>query len=869
MAPAGRLGSGGALLAAGLLLAASACGKSSTTTGTGRPTPTAQGTPIGPPATASIGSAGGSLTSPDGLLTLTVPAGTVPGSTSFTIQPITNLAPGGVGTAYLLKPEGTTFKQPVTLTFKADQALAAGHALDRLTVSTQESQGYWLRVPGTTVKRDAVAKTVSATTQHFSGWTLATGPTADDITGTFVFDSTLDSPIAGGSFRATGTASFTWAGEDPGVTYYLVAGTITLDPAIRDPDTGTVIATCTPTLPETVDLALRTNVAEARPNATPTPRFDWGFSGHWNLSCTDGVSSFPYLLLTAFDTAGIAHFSCSGGYQLPVPPDDEVPPPPVVTPAWERGTYTIRCSASDYSTASWDFVTVATAITGTRNATWWPDAVSSRVTDAAPDATAGVVVQAWEYDKLLTAWSSYTGSFTSPGVFAIGSVPSRPYVLHFVDGAGVARFVDSGSVVGVDLGYDVQGRRSVVAASGATLVTLSLSGLAAWNALDQLEITSSNADVWDVLVPSPAIPALATSADVIENWGAANAVAGPLNLLAYDALDPAKNDLLYVHQLAVRSDAASGLSYLAATTWGSIAQVNLADLTPVTLPSATTLPSAPPLALAPLNLDPLLTPAPGSLAGGLWSLSAFEAHVPKMSNPAPVGGTHSLTVGASPVPVTTRAPVPRGHPTLLALRLPQGTAPDPTLGTLYYGRFLDPALWVEWRGIELSAEVSYTATGATTSLPVAVSMGRREAMVPAPTTLLQPTLTPVEAPTITAGTPATPQNALGAAALAGTGTTPTFAWNPPVVGAPTRYTVDVYRLEAPAGATTATLVATWVTAGTSFSLPPTSPAVLVAGSTYFARITAWSIPGDAPGAAPFRAVTASAWAGALTRPFSP
>jgi hypothetical protein len=847
VARAGRLGSGGALLAAGLLLVASACGKSSTSTGTGRPTPTAPGTPIGPPATQPIGSSGGTLTSPDGQLTLTVPPGAVPGSTSLTIQPITNLAPGGVGNAYRLQPEGTNFSKPVTLTFKADQALAAGHAIEQLTVSTQEGKGYWLRVPAATVTRDAAAKTVSAATQHFSDWALVTGPTAKDLTGTFVLESTLDGPYAGYPVKETGTATFTYAGEDPGVTYYLLAGTITL--------TSPVVAgaiTCTPTSPATLELG--TTVAEARP---ASGRFDWGFSGHWDITCSNGTTS---RVLTAFDTAGIAHASCSGAYVGT----------PLVSATREQGTYAVTCGASGYSKASWDFATVA-AVSGTRNATWWTDAAASRVTAAAPDVAppaAPVAVRAWVPD-VTGAWLPPSeGTFTAPatptdlGVFTIPVVPSRPYVLELVDGKGVRHFVDATAAVGLDLGYDVQGRRSAVAASGATPVTLSLSGLAPWNAADQLQVTSSNAGVWDVLVPSPAIADLATSADVIENWGAANAVAGPLNLLAYDALDPAKNDLLYVHQLAVRSDAASGLSYQAASTGGSIAQVNLADLTPVTLPST------PPLALTALNLDPLLTPAPGALAGGLWSLSAFEAYLPRMSSPAATGGVHALTVGASAAPVLTPAPVPRGNPTLLALRLPQGATPDPTLGTLYYGQFLDPALWIEWRGLELSGLVSYTAPvlPAPAPLAVAVSMGRREAMLPAPTSALAPTLTPVEAPTITAGTPATPQNALGAAALAGTGTTPTFAWSPPIVGAPTRYTVDVYRLEAPAGATTATLVATWVTTGTRFSLPP---GVLAAGSTYFARITAWSIPGDNPGAAPFRAVTASAWAGALTRPFSP
>lgn len=55
------------------------------------------GTPQGAKATRSIGPAGGTLASPDGRLTLTVPADALKETVAFSIQPVTNNAEGGLG----------------------------------------------------------------------------------------------------------------------------------------------------------------------------------------------------------------------------------------------------------------------------------------------------------------------------------------------------------------------------------------------------------------------------------------------------------------------------------------------------------------------------------------------------------------------------------------------------------------------------------------------------------------------------------------------------------------------------------------------------------------------------------------------------
>jgi hypothetical protein len=215
-----------------------------------------------------------------------------------------------------------------------------------------------------------------------------------------------------------------------------------------------------------------------------------------------------------------------------------------------------------------------------------------------------------------------------------------------------------------------------------------------------------------------------------------------------------------------------------------------------------------------------------------------------------------LTVGASPFPVGLAGPVPQGSPALLSVQLAKGTSPDPTLGPLGYGQFLDATLWNEWRGVDFTAHVGYTAPSATTPLDVTVSVGRREAMPPA--TALTPTLTPVQAPTI---------NGLSAfSTLTGVTTSPVLAWTAPLVGTPSSYQVEVYRLDAVAGASVGTLVATWQTGATSIAFPP---GVLTAGATYYARITANSIAADPFSTAPFRRVVAAAYASTLTGTWSP
>ncbi len=130
---------------------------------------TAVGVPNGTPVSASIGAAGGMLTSADGKLTLTVPANAVASAVIFTIQPITSEAPGAVGGAYRLLPDGQTFAVPVKLAFAYDDQDLHGANPDALGVAFQDTKRFWRSM--TTVQLDQVNRKLTVSTLHFTDWT--------------------------------------------------------------------------------------------------------------------------------------------------------------------------------------------------------------------------------------------------------------------------------------------------------------------------------------------------------------------------------------------------------------------------------------------------------------------------------------------------------------------------------------------------------------------------------------------------------------------------------------------------------------------------------------------------------------------------
>jgi hypothetical protein len=133
------------------------------------PAITAIGTPIGSPVTKNIDASGGSLTSPDGKLALVIPSGALSAGTAISIQPVTNTAPGGLGSAYQLLPEGIKFSKAVTITYHYADSDVRGSLPYFLYIAYQDSARSWK----TDLKQralDTIAKTVSITSTHFSIW---------------------------------------------------------------------------------------------------------------------------------------------------------------------------------------------------------------------------------------------------------------------------------------------------------------------------------------------------------------------------------------------------------------------------------------------------------------------------------------------------------------------------------------------------------------------------------------------------------------------------------------------------------------------------------------------------------------------------
>lgn len=176
-----QFGRTGAVWAAAALLAfgAAACSGGGGGGGSNNPPPgavpkaTAVGAPTGVVTSATIGAAGGDVTSGDGKVTVTVPAGALAADTAIGIQPIENNAHGGLGSGYRFTPDGQVFAQPVTVTFAYTDADVLGTAAEALGAAFQDVDGFWELLDGAVV--DTGAKTVSVTTDHFTDFSAVQG----------------------------------------------------------------------------------------------------------------------------------------------------------------------------------------------------------------------------------------------------------------------------------------------------------------------------------------------------------------------------------------------------------------------------------------------------------------------------------------------------------------------------------------------------------------------------------------------------------------------------------------------------------------------------------------------------------------------
>ncbi|MGB8193456.1 MAG: hypothetical protein WCF67_16110 [Chitinophagaceae bacterium] len=127
------------------------------------------GQPTGNAITKEIGAEGGTLQSSDGVMKLTIPAGAVQNATLFSIQPVENTL-GSKAKSYRLKPEGVSFKKPVTITYNYSSINTGTIDPKYLFLACQDQQGYYYSAKHT--KGNKANHTLTVETTHFSDWTF-------------------------------------------------------------------------------------------------------------------------------------------------------------------------------------------------------------------------------------------------------------------------------------------------------------------------------------------------------------------------------------------------------------------------------------------------------------------------------------------------------------------------------------------------------------------------------------------------------------------------------------------------------------------------------------------------------------------------
>lgn len=129
------------------------------------------GVPDGSPVSKkTIDANGGSLTSNDGRIKITIPAGALSTAQEISIQPISNKNPLGIQEAYRLEPHGVQFSKAVTIEFSYNDDQVKNSIPEALGIAYQDEKGIWQAQGGTVL--DKASKKIKVTTNHFSDWSV-------------------------------------------------------------------------------------------------------------------------------------------------------------------------------------------------------------------------------------------------------------------------------------------------------------------------------------------------------------------------------------------------------------------------------------------------------------------------------------------------------------------------------------------------------------------------------------------------------------------------------------------------------------------------------------------------------------------------
>ncbi|MCG2612837.1 hypothetical protein LZZ85_01050 [Terrimonas sp. NA20] len=121
----------------------------------------------------NFGASGGTITSPDGKLTVLIPAGALTTPTVVTVQQISNTLPLGTGTAYRVLPADLTLSKPVTITLAYEATELDGMDEDALDLATQDQNGTWKRIKNTQLNK--TSRTLIAESNHLGDYSFTGG----------------------------------------------------------------------------------------------------------------------------------------------------------------------------------------------------------------------------------------------------------------------------------------------------------------------------------------------------------------------------------------------------------------------------------------------------------------------------------------------------------------------------------------------------------------------------------------------------------------------------------------------------------------------------------------------------------------------
>jgi hypothetical protein len=400
----------------------------------------------------------------------------------------------------------------------------------------------------------------------------------------------------------------------------------------------------------------------------------------------------------------------------------------------------------------------------------------------------------------LPSFTKHSAMGKSDGTAEIPGVPPGPYLLHLN-----SLYFDLTADT-VDLSYDAPGRATMVVPTSPTTLTMNITGLAAWQTTDQLQIVSTNAGLIDTRM---ATSTGATNAPT----AAASALSGmTFNLQAASqpaVVDSTLGDHVIITQLATESGGSAPVHQVVSRSFEPASLV-IANGGTATVSGAFATPSLTPIDVTwdlP-TIDMILrrdTPATGPYIRPILELAAYPSvdmyglysSAPDLAQYAPGYDLNIINIATA----------------TWAIRDPY------------------PASWTRLAAAEVWDYRYETVPGTSAQIPLYTRSNTLMALgaVAGPVELV---VGPVIAPMI--------NGASAYGSIQPVGDMPTISWSAPMTGTANGYSVYVYKIRVTGATAAPSLTAgVFLTTKTSLQLPP---GLLQAGSQYAIAIEALAQP---------------------------